>query len=143
MSNKLMAKASLSIKADKAKVWRGLTDPALIRKYFFGTEAQSDWKKGSPIFFRGVWEGKPYEDKGTILDIDPGNYVTYNYWSNFSGTADVPENYANVTYRLKEKGNDTELVVTQDGIATEEAREHSEKNWNSILDGLKKLLEKE
>jgi len=142
MSKKLTAKASITIKADRQMVWKGLTDPKLIKQYFFGTETESEWKKGSPIVFRGVWEGKPYEDKGTILDVDPPNFIKYNYWSNFSGTPDIPENYANITYSLRSSGNQTHLDVTQDGIATEEARDHSEKNWIGILDGLKKLLEK-
>jgi uncharacterized protein YndB with AHSA1/START domain len=141
MDEKFVAHASTTIKSDAATVWKGLTDPAMIKKYFFGTDAKSDWKKGSPIVFTGSWEGKEYVDKGTILDIDPPKFVKYNYWSSFSGTPDVPENYANITYKLSPKGKETELVVTQDGIATEEAREHSEKNWVGVLDGLKKLLE--
>src|SRR5689334_20196431 len=67
----LVAKTSISIKAEIKDVWKALTDPALIKKYFFGTDAESDWKKGSPVRFRGEWEGKPYEDKGTVLESDP------------------------------------------------------------------------
>ena len=140
--NKLTVKASITINADRQMVWKGLTDPKLIKQYFFGTDAHSDWKKGSPIVFRGVWEGKPYEDKGTILDIDPPKFIKYNYWSNFSGTPDIPENYAIITYSLKQNGNQIQLDVTQDGIANEEARDHSQKNWIGVLEGLKKLLEK-
>lgn len=141
MEKKLVAKASVTIQADRDAVWKGLTDPGLIKQYFFGTEAHSDWKKGSPIVFRGVWDGKSYEDKGTILEIDPPHFIKYNYWSNLSGTPDIPENYATITYTLSTKGTQTELLVTQDGIATEEARDHSEKNWAGVLDGLRKLLE--
>ena len=143
MSKSLVAKASISINADRATVWKGLTDPKLIKQYFFGTDAQSDWKKGSSIVFRGEWEGKAYEDKGTILDIDPPSFIKYNYWSSVSGMPDIPENYANITYELTSKGAQTELLVTQDRIATEEAKEHSENNWRGVLDGLKKLVEKQ
>jgi len=38
------------------------------QKYLFGTETKSDWRVGSSITLPGV-EGKPYEDKGTILEI--------------------------------------------------------------------------
>lgn len=141
MQKQLVAKVSIAINADRAAVWKGLTDPSLIKQYFFGTEAHSDWKKGSKIVFSGVWDGKSYEDKGTILDIDPPNFIKYDYWSNLSGTPDIPENYATITYALKTKGKQTELLVTQNGIGTEEARDHSEKNWAGVLDGLKKLLE--
>ncbi len=142
MNKKLTAKASITINADRNEVWKGLTDPKLIKQYFFGTDAKSDWKKGSAIVFTGSWEGKSYEDKGIILDIDPPQFIKYSYWSNFSGTPDIPENYATITYELKSRGKQTELFVTQDSIASEEARDHSEKNWHGVLDGLKKLLEK-
>ena len=141
MSGKFVAKASIRLKADQKTVWRALTDPAMIKQYFFGTNAVSDWKKGSKVFFRGEWEGKSYEDKGTILESSPPKRLQYNYWSSFSGTADVPENYAVVTYSLDAKGTETELTVTQDS-PTSEARDHSETNWKSVLEGLKKLIEK-
>lgn len=142
MSDKFVASVTVNIHSDLKSVWKGLTDPELIKQYFFGTNAVSDWKKGSKVFFRGEWEGKPYEDKGTILASEPPKLLQYNYWSSFSGTADIPENYAVVTYALKQVGDGTELTVTQDSIATIEARDHSEGNWRMILDGLKKLIEK-
>lgn len=86
----------ISIKAPAANVWKGLTDPELVKQYFFGTNLKSDWKAGGPITFSGEWEGKTYQDKGTILEIIPGEYVKYSYWSGMSGTEDKPENYANV-----------------------------------------------
>src|SRR4051794_25632853 len=91
---------TINIKAPAAKVWNGLTDPELVKQYFFGTNLKSDWKEGSPITFSGEWDGKSYEDKGTILQITPGEYVKYSYWSSMSGTEDKPENYANVSYRV-------------------------------------------
>jgi uncharacterized protein YndB with AHSA1/START domain len=132
---------TLHLDADINAVWKGLTDPALIKQYFFGTDAESDWKKGSSVRFRGEWEGKPYEDKGTVLESDPPRLLKYNYWSSFSGKADVPENYANVTYQLRNDGNGTELTVTQDSLESAEAKTHTEENWKSILGGMKKLVE--
>ena len=142
MGGKFETKVKVNIRANANTVWKGLTDPALIKQYFFGTDAVSDWKKGSKVFFRGQWEGKAYEDKGTVLESDPLRLLQYNYWSSFSGTPDIPENYAVVTYSLQPRGDQTELTVTQDGIASEEAKNHSEANWKSVLDGLKGLLEK-
>ena len=45
-----------------SKVWKGLTDPALVKQYFFGTNLKSDWKVGSRITFSGEWDGKTYVD---------------------------------------------------------------------------------
>lgn len=141
MSN-LTLTTSISIHAPLAKVWHALTDPAEIKKYLFGTDTITDWKVGSPITFSGEWEGKAYQDKGTILEIEKEKILKYNYWSSFSGTEDKPENYANITYRLEEKDGVTVFTLVQDGIRNAEAREHSEQNWKMVLNALKELLEK-
>ncbi|HAP34682.1 MAG TPA: ATPase [Bacteroidetes bacterium] len=141
MSNNFIAKIDIEINADTATVWKWLTSPELIKKYFFGTQTESDWKKGSPIYFRGEWEGKKYEDKGTILDIQPGKFVKYDYWSSMSGKPDIPENYATVSYELTAKGNATILNIIQDGIDSEKSKEHSEQNWNAIMGSMKKMIE--
>lgn len=139
--NKFMASKSIHIAVPVERVWAALTTPALIKEYLFGTETITDWKQGSPIVFQGEWEGKPYQDKGTILETVPNKVFRYSYWSSFSGTEDKPENYAQVTYRLFPDQQGTLLSITQDGIATAEAQQHSESNWGSILNTLKKLVE--
>ena len=141
--SKLSLTTTIDIKAPVADVWKGLTDPEIVKQYFFGTNVKSDWQVGSPITFSGEWEGKTYEDKGTILEITPGWYVKYSYWSSMSGTEDKPENYADITYALSEKEEVTTIAITQDNIKDEASKEHSEKNWQMVFDGLKKILEKQ
>jgi uncharacterized protein YndB with AHSA1/START domain len=133
---------TFTINAPAADVWKALTDPEMIRQYFFGTTAISDWKKGSKLFFTGEWEGKPYEDKGYILDIETNKLLRYTYWSSFSGTTDSPENYANITYELESNGKQTALTIIQDGLDSQEKADHSTANWKGVIDGLKKLVEK-
>jgi len=142
MSGKLSASATVQIKANKEEVWDALTNPDKIKQYFFGTNAISDWKKGSSLKFTGEWEGKTYEDKGTILDTQPGTLFRYTYWSSMGKLEDKPENYATVTYELVPAGDETVLNVTQDNISNQEAKEHSEQNWNYVLGELKKFVEK-
>jgi uncharacterized protein YndB with AHSA1/START domain len=132
---------SLTINAPAAKVWKALTDASIVKQYFFGTNVKSDWKKGSPIIWEGEWEGKSYQDTGTILDIDPGKYIKYNYWSSMSGTENKPENYANITYTLDEKDGKTELKLTQDNIKNKESLEHSEQNWMMVFGKMKEMVE--
>ncbi len=132
---------SITINAPAAKVWQALTDAAIVKQYFFGTNVKSDWKKGSPIIWEGEWEGKTYQDTGKILDIDAGRYIKYNYWSSMSGTEDKPENYANITYTLTEDKGITTLAITQDNIKNKEAKEHSEQNWMYVFGKMKEMLE--
>jgi uncharacterized protein YndB with AHSA1/START domain len=132
-------KVSLFIKAPIARVWQGLTDPSIVKQYFFGTNVVSTWQLGAPIYFRGEWNGKSYEDKGFILSIQPGTHVAYSYWSSMSGTPDVPENYRTVSYDLAARDDGTELTLTQE--TEPEAKEHSAANWKMIFEGMKKILE--
>jgi uncharacterized protein YndB with AHSA1/START domain len=130
------------INASLAKVWDALINPDQIKKYLFGTQTHCDWKVGSPLRFTGEWDGKSYEDKGTILAIEKEKILSYDYWSNFSGVADVPENYQIVTFQLKNVEGKIRLSLTQQNIRSEEAKSHSEENWKMVLNSLKELVEK-
>ena len=142
MSETYIATATKTIDAPVAKVWQALTDPQLIRQYLFDTEVVSDWKVGSDIVYKGEWEGKPFEDKGKILELTPEKRFVSTHWSPLSGVPDLPENYHTVTYTLTEKGDQTEVTISQDNNASEDEKAHSEKNWSAALDGMQKLLEK-
>ncbi|MGA9294350.1 MAG: SRPBCC family protein [Ignavibacteriaceae bacterium] len=144
MENNLISESSIKINASIAKVWDALVKPEIIKKYMFGTEAVSDWKEGSKISWKGEWEGKKYEDKGVILKLEPKKVLQYSHFSPLSGQPDKAENYHTVTIELsEEEGGETKVLLTQDKNKTKEEREHSEKNWGMMLDGLRKLLEKE
>lgn len=143
MNSTLTAKIETDINAPASKVWHALINPEMIKQYFFGVEVISDWKVGSPIVYRGEWEGNVFEDKGNILKLEPEKLLLCNYWSSFSGLPDSPENYQNVAYELTPLKEGTRLTITQDGIQSEESREHSEQNWKTVLATLKSLLENE
>ena len=79
--------------------------------------------------------------KGKIIKFDPERSLVSTHWSPLSGVPDLPENYHTVTYQLSEKDGKTEVTIMQDNNATEDEKAHSEQNWSTVLDGLKKLLE--
>lgn len=141
MNSKLIATATTSIQAPAPKVWEALTKPELIKQYFFGSDVVTDWKEGSPIYYRGEWQGRSYEDKGTILKVERGKRLVSTHWSPLSGVADVPENYHTVTYTLAEHGGETQVTISQDNNGSEKERAESEQNWQMVLAGLKKLVE--
>ena len=114
----IVAVSSL-IHASREKVWETLVTPSLIKQWLFNTNAQSDWYVGSAITFAGEWKGKPYRDKGKIISIQPNTLLRHTFWSANSGKADMPENYVTVTYTIEEKGELSELVITQSGIESE------------------------
>ena len=141
MEKNLIIKKSIIINAEPSMVWDALTNPEKIRQYLFGTNAISDWEVGSPITYEGVYQGKAYKDRGTILQSEPERIFQSTYWSSMSGTEDKPENYATVTYELSKENNGTRLTLTQDNCKTPEQKKHLEGNWAMVLEGLKKVAE--
>src|SRR5512138_2738530 len=124
MNRNSIATATTTINAPASKVWDAITKPELIKKYLFDTDVISDWKVGSPILYRGEWQGKPFEDKGKIVEIVPEKRLVSTHWSPLSGVPDLPENYHTVTYQLSEKDGGTEVTILQDNNASEAEKAH-------------------
>ena len=141
MTEDLVATSAITINAAKSRVWDALTDSAAAKQYMFGADVRSDWKVGSPITWSGQYNGKAYQDKGEVLQADPGRSLQFSHFSAQSGQTDRPENYHIVTIELAGAGDRTEVTLRQNNNATEEARKHSEQNWNVMLQSLKKFVE--
>jgi uncharacterized protein YndB with AHSA1/START domain len=143
MAGKLTLNKSITIHASASEVWQALTDPKLIRQYLFGTNAKSDWKKGSPITYSGEYEGKKYEDKGEVIEAEPGKLLHTTYFSPMVDGEDKPENYHHVVYTLEPSNGDTTVHLSQDNIKDEKGLKHVEENWTKVLEVMKDLLEKD
>lgn len=141
MNMNLIANASVTVNATIDRAWDALVNPVAIKQYMFGTNVVSDWREGSPIVWKGEWQGKSYEDKGVIFQFKPGQTIQYSHFSPLSGLPDIPENYHTVTIELSVEGNQTRVSLAQDNNPTEESRVHSAKMWEMMLTALKKFLE--
>ena len=141
MPTNLIASAATTIDAPLAAVWKALIDPAAIKQYMFGTTVVSTFKKGSPITWKGEWKGKAHEDKGVILAAEPERRLQYSHFSPLTGKPDMPENYHTVTIELSPAGAGTRVTLSQDNNDSDEERQHSEKNWEMMLDSLKQVIE--
>jgi uncharacterized protein YndB with AHSA1/START domain len=141
MTKGSIARVTTTIAAPLEKVWSAFVTPETIKQYMFGTTVVSDWRPGSPIVWTGEWQGKAYEDKGVILRLEPERVLEYTHFSPLSGLPDAPDSYHTVKIELSEEAGGTRIALSQDNNATDESRQHSEKNWQMMLDGLKRLLE--
>ena len=110
----LIATASVTIAAHVAKVWDALVNPEVIKRYMFGATVISTWKVGDPIVWRGDWKGKPYEDKGVVLEVVAPRRLRVSHFSPLSGKPDTPENYHTLTYELSEQGPQTIVRLAQE-----------------------------
>jgi uncharacterized protein YndB with AHSA1/START domain len=146
---KLIVKNTIAINAKASRVWDALTSPEQTKKYMFGCETVSDWKTGSPLLWRGQFEGNDMVFvKGFILDIRPGSLLKYSVIDPNASYPHTPENHLNVTYQLAEDGEQTILTVSQDGFENAADGEKRYKDvcnngdgWNPILIAIKDIVE--
>ena len=149
MDRKLIVKNSITINAPPTKIWDALTNPEQTKKYMFGCETVSDWKPGSPLLWRGNFEGREMVFvKGNIVSIEPEKLLAYTTFDPNSTIEDIPENYLTVIYDLSVQNGKTLLTVTQGDyskIADSERRYNEAYNdgrgWDPILVEIKKLVE--
>ena len=114
------ARATVEIRAPRADVWRALTDPDRIREYFMGeADVQTDWEVGSPITFRGEWNGQAFEDKGEIVTFEPERELAYSHFSPMTGKPDEPENYHLVDITLGGDDGTTTVTLEQSNLISE------------------------
>ena len=136
-----VATATIEIDASPGEVWTALTDPERIAKYMFGSQVVTDWQPGSPIVWKGEYEGKKYEDKGEIVELEQAHRLKLTHFSPLSGDEDTPENYHTLLYELEERGQKTRVTLSQDNNSSEEGAEHSRANYEKMLAGLKDVVE--
>ena len=141
--DKPVIEVETTVAADPKTVWKAMT--AKRTAMFPGTDVDTDWKVGHPIILSGEWKGKKFKDKGEIEAFDAPKELAFTHWSEMSGEADRPENYHVVRLVLKPDGQKTRVTLSQinKGNAPLDARTKAEfeKNWQMMLDGLKKSVE--
>lgn len=137
----VIATAEIDIAAPASRVWEALTDPAIIARYFFGTTVETDWKPGSRITWRGEYQGKAYEDKGQVVEVDPGRRLKVTHFSPMTGLPDEPGNYHTIVYEIDEHGGTTHLSLSQDNNGDDAEAQRATQNWQMMLTGLKKTVE--
>jgi len=137
-----LAVATTEIAAPPQRVWQVLLDPQSVRKYMFGSDVVTDWRPGSPILFRGEWEGRPYEDKGVIVEVNEPVLLQFTHYSPLSGAPDIPASYHTLTYQLEPIHLGTRVTLTQDNNDSEAAADHSADMWRQVLDSVKAIVER-
>ena len=142
MAESHVATSSVLINASASHVWKVITDPVAVKEFMFGADLVTDWTVGGPIVWHGEWEGKAYEDKGFVLEVEPGQKLVHTHFSPLGGQADKPENYHTLTWTLQDQGGRTLLVLSQDNNPSAEAAEHSKGMWDQLVAGVKRLAER-
>jgi len=146
MEKEIILKKEITINAPVEKVWEALIKPEWTSKYMYNCDAISDWKKGSPLIWKGHEDGKIYV-KGNVVDIKPENLLAFTTFDPNSELPDVPANYTKVTYKLTGDHGKTKLSVTDGDFAKvgdgEKRFNESQSGWHMVLNKLKEEVEKQ
>jgi len=137
----LSTSTSITVRAPATAVWRAITVPDVIKRWFFGVDTETDWTVGSPIVHRGTYQGKPYVDRGVVLRFEPPRHLVHTHWSEVPGVASGPEHAQEVTWDVAEHEGATTLTVSERNLPSPEARATSETAWRTALDSLKTVVE--
>jgi uncharacterized protein YndB with AHSA1/START domain len=134
---------SIDIKAPASTIWNVLTNPVLMKQWIIDSEINisSEWKLGSPILMQGDLHGLPFENKGTILQWEPGKIFAYSYWTSLSQHDDIPEHYVLISFRLSPAASNTTLTVALSNVTPGTIWQHLNFYWNTAIDLIRKLSE--
>jgi uncharacterized protein YndB with AHSA1/START domain len=142
----LFIRKSIEINASPEALWKVLTDNEIIPQYMFGCVAETDWKPGSPLLWKGAADGKVYV-KGQVKTFEAPHRLEYTCIDpNNPATPDIPENYLTMTYEIRKQGDGSVLEIIQGDyskVAEGQKRYEDTLGGNDyILTKIKELAEK-
>lgn len=133
--------SKIKINTAKQKVWDTLTKPEFVKLWQFGSKLQTTWKVDSPIKFINEWEGKIFEQYGTVLEFTPTDKLRYSLFAPRPDLEDKPENYFEMIYNLTDSNEATVLEIIQEDNRPNAVQENSPDEENPILQTLKQIAE--
>jgi uncharacterized protein YndB with AHSA1/START domain len=139
MSNKLAYAYEIYIGAPIDRVWAGLIDGDITKKYVYGTRFDAKLKKGAPYAYVGDGDFKVVD--GEILDVEPGKKLVMTWKAHWDDSVakDPP---SRVTYELSPAGSATKLHLLHDDFDRQTATyTGSVEGWPLMLSSLKSILE--
>src|SRR5258708_750221 len=92
----LIIRQTIDVDAPVETLWKILTDNEFIPQYMFGCLAETDWKPGSPLLWKGKTDGTLYV-KGNVVSFEPPHRLVYTVIDPNSDIADIPSNYLTMT----------------------------------------------
>jgi uncharacterized protein YndB with AHSA1/START domain len=134
--------STVKILALAKKVWRALTEPALVKQWQYGSDLLTTWEVGTSIVFRNEWNGQVFEQKGAVLEFLPESRLKYSLFVPRPDLQDIPEHYFFMIYELAETSGATTLLVRQEDPCPPAPEESSGgDDGPDVLAQLKELVE--
>ena len=127
------------IRTAPEKLWSALTDPEVMKEYWFGCRCESEWTAGSP--WKLVYADGSIADSGEIVEAEPPRRLVIR-WQNQLKPELRAEGQSHCTMELEPSGTAVKLSITH----TIE-RDRSKfivavsGGWPKVISNLKSLME--
>lgn len=126
---------TITVNATIATVWDTITNPAKTVKYMFNCAVHSDWTVGSPIIWKGNYQGYESGERGIILICEPNKELKYSSIDPNFGIEVLPINYLHIAYQLEVIDyNNTQLTIVIENFNDDKNRLiHVAQGWDTIV----------
>ena len=117
------------------QLWNVLTKPEYTEKYMFNCRVETNLLVGSPIIWRGVFQGVEQYLEGEILISEPQKKLKYSIVDPSLFDPQKPESYVHVSYELKQVDHKhVQLKVTTETFdGNKERLEHASGGWEVMI----------
>jgi len=138
-------KVTRTFKASRQRVFRAWTEPELMMRWFVEgdgnmTVCEIDLREVGHYRLEGNMAGKRWRIWGSYLEVRPPEKLVYTWtWKHDPGIG-TSEGDTTVTVEFRDRGAETELVLTHERFASATARDEHGQGWNSCLNRFERLL---
>ncbi|WP_128547336.1 SRPBCC domain-containing protein [Larkinella soli] len=146
----MIIRNEIILNADPATVWNLLTNPEKTKQYMYGCEVVTDWKVGSPIEWKGEYEGKETVFvTGNIVRLEPGELLAYTVIDPHGPYPEDVSSPLTVVCEVIRDDDKTVLLVSQGDYSRVTDGEDryrkalAEGGWDGVLCAIRDLLERE
>ena len=135
----IVVEATYSV--DAATVWKAITDPEQMSKWYFDTIETFEPEVGFETRFNVHVEGEDYLHVWRVTEVAPQQKIAYTF--NFEGI----QGEGLVAWELSDVAGGTKLTLTHSGIESYPTdnplfqRDAGVAGWEYFLDSLKRFLE--
>ena len=119
------------------RVWRAISDPVEIARWFPNESATLDVRPGGTGEFVWIIEGKEFRSEVHVHEVEPPTRFVWS-WGHEPTNTDEP--VTTVEFSLSESARGTTLVLRESGFLAEKHRNDNHEGWGEELAELEEYL---
>ncbi|MCC9144099.1 MULTISPECIES: SRPBCC domain-containing protein [unclassified Arthrobacter] len=128
---------SMDVSATADQAWKALTDPEVVRRWYFGTAPRTSWEVGSTIDY--VDDDGGTQITGILLEVDAPRTFSHTFIATWYGTEN---DQGSLQWQLEPAAEGTRIIlVHRDRHAGSREGSETDEGSQRLMDSLRKVLE--